>query len=348
MISSRLVAHLLITGGLLLLAGVLTIFTAGLDNAGSYALSALATVDRVLAFLSPFPAFVSWALVGLAIGAFAHFFMWEARHFSRGQQRAVGTAGFALLVLYFIALPLFHSLNPERESPRGPWWRADSRRAPGTLREFDGIMFVWVPSPLEGAVIGSPPDETGRQPEETQRPVSFRRGFWMSRDEITWEQYCQTCPESGESLVSGKEKFPAIGLTFEQAEEFARRFSKKTGGGCRIPREDEWEHACRADARSAYSFGHSPNILGEYAWYQGNSGDGPKEVGGLKPNAWNLRDMHGNAAEWCVPILAGAQVYRGGSWKSTGTQCRCAARGLYSPGELTLPDDVGIRLVRDP
>lgn len=344
----RLLTHLLITGGLLVLTGVLTIVVSGLDNAGHYALSVLATVDRVLAFLSPFPAFISWALVGLALGAFSHFFMWEARHFSREQQRAVGGAGLTLLVLYFIALPLLHSLNPEREAPRGPWWRADSRRAPGTPREFDGITFVWVPAPLEGAVVGSPMEETGRQPEETQKPVSFRRGFWMSRDEITWKQYCQVCPESGESLVPGREGFPATGLTFEQAEEFARRLSLKNGRIYRIPLEDEWEYACRADARSAYFFGHLPNVLGEYAWYEVNSGDGPKEVGGLKPNPWSLRDMHGNAAEWCVPILAGAQVYRGGSWKSTATQCRCAARGLHSPGETTLPDDVGIRLVRDP
>ena len=97
--SSRLMAHLLVTGGLLVLAGVLTIYTAGIDNAGHYVLSVLATVDRLLAFLSPFPAFISWALVGFALGAFAHFFMWEARHFSQGQQRAVGGAGIALLVI---------------------------------------------------------------------------------------------------------------------------------------------------------------------------------------------------------------------------------------------------------
>ncbi len=346
--SSRLMAHLLVTGGLLVLAGVLTIYTAGIDNAGHYVLSVLATVDRLLAFLSPFPAFISWALVGFALGAFAHFFMWEARHFSQGQQRAVGGAGIALLVIYIIALPLLNTLNPGRAMPRGPWWSADSRRAPGVVHDFDGIPFVWIPVPLEGAVMGSPDEETGRQPDEVLRPLSFSRGFWMGRTEVTWEQYLRVFPEEAGKVPEDRLHHPATGLTYERAEEYARKLSEVTGGKYRLPREDEWEHACRADTRTPWSFGFAAAALADHAWYVENSPEGPRETGTRAENPWGLLDMHGNAAEWCVPLRDGAQVYRGGSWKRMGSQCRCAARGLYSPGELTLPDDVGIRLVRDP
>ena len=72
--------------------------------------------------------------------------------------------------------------------------------------------------------------------------------------------------------------------------------------GYRLPTEAEWEYACRAGTTTAYSFGASIN--GNYAWYSGNAGSQNNagsqthEVGMLRPNAWGLYDMHGNAAEW--------------------------------------------------
>ena len=39
--------------------------------------------------------------------------------------------------------------------------------------------------------------------------------------------------------------------------------------------------------------------LGEYDWYDGNSGGVTHPVGRKRPNAFGLYDMHGNVCQWC-------------------------------------------------
>jgi formylglycine-generating enzyme required for sulfatase activity len=242
---------------------------------------------------------------------------------------------------------------------------------PGT-----NVKFEMVPIPGGTFMMGSPTDEPGRSADEGPQHEVIIRPFWMGKFEVTWDEYDQfafneqinrdipqaandkppkadaltrpTPPYADESFGFGKGKQPVISITHHAAMEYCRWLSAKTGKIYRLPTEAEWEYACRAGTKTAYSFGDDPKKLGEYAWYEANSDGSPHPVGQKKPNPWGLYDMHGNVAEWCLdhydkdfystlkagalcPVLLPTEkryphVVRGGSWDDQAPRLRSAAR----------------------
>jgi len=74
--------------------------------------------------------------------------------------------------------------------------------------------------------------------------------------------------------------------------------------GFRLPTALEWEWFARGgeiaiqDGTFDYKYSGSENI-GEVAWYEGNSGNKPHDVGTKKPNQLGIYDCTGNLREWC-------------------------------------------------
>ncbi|MCE9555103.1 MAG: formylglycine-generating enzyme family protein [Planctomycetes bacterium] len=238
--------------------------------------------------------------------------------------------------------------------------------------------FEMLPIPGGTFRLGSPTEEPGRRADEGPQVDVQISPFWMGKHEVTWDEYevfmlcldlkrrqvqqvAPTAAEKSADAVSrptkpytdmtfgmGKHGYPAVCMTQLAARIYCRWLTQKTGRYYRLPTEAEWEYACRAGTKSAYSFGDDPATLGQYGWYADNSEEKYQPIGKKKPNPWGLCDMHGNVSEWvldqyvgdhygklgagpvsktlAIPTKEYSRVVRGGSWKDPAKKLRSASR----------------------
>jgi formylglycine-generating enzyme required for sulfatase activity len=133
-------------------------------------------------------------------------------------------------------------------------------------------------------------------------------------------------------------------VSWNDAQEYVRRLSQRTGQNYRLPSEAEWEYAARAGTTTAYFWGD------HFDGGRANNGGSTVPVGRYPANAFGLHDMHGNVWEWVQDFWhdsyavapsdgsarmsggdASRRVLRGGSWFNTPQILRSANRGRNSP-----------------
>lgn len=118
-----------------------------------------------------------------------------------------------------------------------------------------------------------------------------------------------------------------------------------SSNGYRLPTEDEWEYAAGDRGATVFSGTSDEYYLGQYAWYDWNSGDRPQDVKSKKPNGLGLYDMSGNVWEWCWDDYEDTdRIIRGGAYHFDASSCAVSSRLSYLPTfKLAY---VGFRVIR--
>ena len=202
--------------------------------------------------------------------------------------------------------------------------------------------------------------------------VTIDYDFEIGKYPVTFKEYDYYCEEVNkykpEDNGFERGKRPVINISWNDAKEYAKWLSEKTGKYYRLPSEAEWEFVARAGTQSKWSFGDSENDLKEYAWYDKNSNGKTHVVGSKKANQWGVCDMYGHVWEWCedwyldrykntpkdgtaqgekigvVSKILNEKVLRGGSWGNLAYVTFSASRYKNTPTNRF--NYIGFRLLR--
>ncbi|MBN1477594.1 formylglycine-generating enzyme family protein [Candidatus Sumerlaeota bacterium] len=221
-------------------------------------------------------------------------------------------------------------------------------------------------------LMGSQPDETGREDDEPLPHLVTVEPFYMGVYEVRAVDYRPFVEETGpehrpemwpshfDPNDSRRMIYPNVAvadLTWRDAAAHCEWLSEREGVTHSLPTEAQWECACRAGATTAWSFGDIFDPALALVGIQGEMPPGHTgDVGFFPPNAFGLYDMHGNVAEMCSdPFMAAHRAddeqrtdeswaLRGGSWHTPIDHSRAGARCSFFDGERAY--DVGFRVVR--
>ncbi|HUT61691.1 MAG TPA: formylglycine-generating enzyme family protein [Phycisphaerae bacterium] len=243
-----------------------------------------------------------------------------------------------------------------------------------TLNLDGKVTMKLILTPAGRFMMGSPSGEKHQDDDEgPQHEVTISKPFYIGIYTVTQEQWkavmgttvAQQRTKANRDWPLGPEGYnhPMYYVSWNEATEFCRRLSRRTGRTVHLPTEGQWEYACRAGSGTRFQYGDDANYtrLGDYAWYGDNSGLKTHPVGQKKGNDWGLYDMHGNVWQWCSdwygpyddkkltdpagPATGTFRILRGGGWDCPPQDCRSAVRdGNVSDKRF---DDVGFRVVLD-
>jgi formylglycine-generating enzyme required for sulfatase activity len=210
--------------------------------------------------------------------------------------------------------------------------------------------------------------------QQDEQPVhaAFLDEYFISKYEVTFEQYNKYCDETGFQKPPddgwGRGNRPVINLTWGTAEQFCLWLSSKTSKNIHLPTEAQWEKAARGTDQRRYPWGNSPPDCSKtnYNYCYNQTRPVGSHPAGVSP--YDVHDMVGNVAEMCLDQYnenfysncpyqnpqntPGSSnqytryVIRGGSWAADDEiGYRAADRGRIIPGASR--NTLGFRLVME-
>ncbi|NJC88022.1 MAG: formylglycine-generating enzyme family protein [Desulfuromonas sp.] len=203
-----------------------------------------------------------------------------------------------------------------------------------------GMEFMAIPGGT--FTMGDNQDKTASPAHEvTIKP------FLLGRFEVTFEQYAKFCSSTGRLIPSdsgwGMADRPVINVSWQDAVDFTKWLSEKSGKTFRLPSEAEWEYAARDGAKTQFPWGDEIGVNRANCNGCGSPWDGrmTATVGSFTPNSYSLYDMIGNVYEWCLDArhdnYLGAPA-DGSAWEDAKENFHMTRGGSWylPPAEMTI------------
>ncbi len=189
---------------------------------------------------------------------------------------------------------------------RGEIVKREPRQAEMFVEDLGEDIKLEMVSISGGSFLMGSPEGEGSDYERPQHWVNVPP-FFMGKYPVTKIQY-KAIMGDNRSVFRGANR-RAQWISWNDATEFCRQLSQKTGRQYRLPSEAEWEYACRAGTTTPFYFGESittdlANYSGKHAYRFGPKGIRRGEtidVGSFPPNdAWSVR-----YARECLGVVSG-------------------------------------------
>jgi formylglycine-generating enzyme required for sulfatase activity len=192
--------------------------------------------------------------------------------------------------------------------------------------------------PAGSFAMGAPDNEKGRYPEEGPvREVAIRsfaigkvdvtRGQWAAFAAATKRAPVPGCSWTGRDTGSEPDPrgswqdtgfaqddtHPVVCVSWNDAQDYVRWLSAKSGHAYRLPSEAEWEYAARGGSTTPYPWGmvadreHANYGTEECCAAFASGHDAWKHtspVGSFPSNPYGLSDMQGNVLQWVQDCFA--------------------------------------------
>ena len=221
---------------------------------------------------------------------------------------------------------------------------ADEKETRKEIELAPGIKMTFVRIPAGQFVMGSYRGQSDTRPTAK---VKIDKAFWMGELEVTNQQFNVIFPGHDSRFVdqqwkdhvvqgypANKPEQPVIRVSYNDAMDYCKKLSEKTGLNITLPTEAQWEWACRAGSDQDFwygdmnaDFGKKDNLADVTTLLLAVSGIDPQpmpktsywykyytylpkeegvddgnlvQVGGkqYEANPFGLYCMHGNVAEW--------------------------------------------------
>ena len=239
-----------------------------------------------------------------------------------------------------------HSMQAELQASAGPHADLATRLAERQARVAELVRRLaalsrpagYVRLPAGTFVMGSPPDEPGRDPGEVQHTVTITRPFWLKTTEVTQAQWQALMGNNPSLFAACGADCPAETVTWFEAVAYVNARSRAENlqecyvlSGCdgnhpgaamrcdsvafphgtactgyRLPTEAEWEYAARAGTQSAIWSGDlaftvcelPEPALARVAWYRSSKRSGAVRLPASLAMSRGHRGIRDGGADW--------------------------------------------------